>query len=156
MLPITMTRKQSALLDLQTSHSVRIAAPALAQTFVGENKAKEGARASLGRVTQLHSRLRLGRCRLRFGPDRFELGALDRGRLDPGRHLDRAGLIYRTPRTRVGDCARHQHLRSALVAKIAISEAHAGHRSAEADLIDRKSTRLNSSHSTLSRMPSSA
>src|SRR3569832_2945782 len=35
----------------------------------------------------------------------------------------------------MGHRAGHQHLRPALMAEIAVSEAHAGHRSAEADLV---------------------
>src|SRR6185369_15257994 len=49
--------------------------------------------------------------------------------------IGRAGVPWRMQRTRPSHRARQQHLRSALMAEIAISEAHARHRSAEAALI---------------------
>src|ERR1700733_14572574 len=101
----------------------------------GNLSEERAVRTSIGRVTQLQSGLRFGRRGLRLGTDRFEFGALDRRRFDTRGHLDRAGLLHRAPRTRMGHRAGHQHLRPALVMEIAVSEAHAGHRSAEADLV---------------------
>src|ERR1700684_3203446 len=100
-----------------------------------DRQRKRALRPSIGRVTQLENRLRFCRRGLRLGSDRFEFGALDRRRFDARRNFDRAGLFGRAPRTRMSHRAGHQHLRSALVIEIAVSEAHAGHRSAEADFV---------------------
>src|SRR5579872_3837103 len=69
--------------------------------------------------------------------------ALDCRGFDPHGRFDRAGSLQRTlrrtlaltQRTRMRYRARHQHLGSALMMEIAVSEAHAGHRSAEADFV---------------------
>src|SRR6185437_1000184 len=101
----------------------------------GSEVTQRALRPSIGRVTQLERRFGFSRRWLRLGTDRFELGALDRRRFNPRRHFDRTGLLHRAPRTRMDHRAGHQHLCPALMMEVAVSEAHAGHRSAEADLV---------------------
>src|SRR5579872_1462091 len=91
-------------------------------------------RRSLGRATQLQ-RFGSDRCRLRLGLDRLETAGLDPRCLCPCRYFHRTGLVQHAQRTRMSCCAGHQHLRAALMMKVAVSEAHAGHRSAESALV---------------------
>src|SRR5579872_5059224 len=93
------------------------------------------ARRSLGRATQLQRRFGSDRCQLRLGLDRLETTGLDPRRLCPCRYFHRTGLVQHAQRTRMSCCAGHQHLRAALMMKVAVSEAHAGHRSAESALV---------------------
>src|SRR5262245_118869 len=87
---------------------------------------------SIGRAAKFQRafRLRLGGCR-----------GLKLAGFDPRRLYPRADLGTRRvggARTRAmwtGDRPCQQHLRSALMLEIAISEAHAGHRAAEAALV---------------------
>ena len=57
-----------------------------------------------------------------------------RGDFGAGR-VDRTGLLRRTQRTRPRNGARHQHLVAALVMEVAIGEAHARDRAAEAAVV---------------------
>src|SRR5580704_6173825 len=69
------------------------------------------------------------------GLDRLDFGALDRWGLDARRYFYRAGPLRRLQRTWVGHRPCQQHLRRALMMEIAIGEAHARDRSAEAALV---------------------
>src|SRR5262245_52371142 len=95
------------------------------------NVPKSEPRSILG-AAQLGRRLGLGRLAL----DRLEPGAFHRRRLDAGGNVGRMSFAG-VQRTRpCGRGARHQHLlAAALVAEIAIGEAHAGDRAAEAALV---------------------
>ena len=79
--------------------------------------------------------------RLGLGLHRLELGALDRRRFDPRRYLGtcvsrRARRLLPTmQRARSRHGARHQHLRGALMAEIAIGEAHARDGAAERAIV---------------------
>src|ERR1017187_10701121 len=90
---------------------------------------------SVGRAAQFRSAFRIRRLGSRFGFDRLDPGALDLRGLDARGHFYRAGLLRRMQRTRPGHRPRHQHLGGALMAEIAIGEAHARDRSAEAALV---------------------
>src|SRR5271165_979954 len=103
-----------------------------------------GRAAQLWRGLHLHG-LGLGRLGLGwfglgwFGLGRLDPGALDPRRFDPGgdfgaRCGDGASLIDLT-RMRPCDGSRHQHLGGALMMEVAIREAHAGDRAAEAALV---------------------
>src|SRR6185312_128895 len=75
---------------------------------------------------------------LRLGFHRLELGALHSRRLDPPRYFGTCvarRLLPAMQRTRPGHGARHQHLRGALMAEIAIGEAHARDRAAERAIV---------------------
>src|SRR6266849_2283196 len=92
--------------------------------------------ASVGRAAQFRSAFGLRRFGSRFGFARLDPGALDLRGLDADpRCIGRTGLLRRTQRTRPGHRSRHQHLRDALVAEVAIGEAHAGDRTTEVALI---------------------
>src|SRR5882757_531528 len=95
---------------------------------------------SIGRAPQFRRAFRFRRLRLGLGLDRLEFGALDGGRLDAGRYfsarrIGRARRLGRMQRARPRHGTGHQHLRRALVAEIAIGEAHARYRSAERAVI---------------------
>src|SRR5579883_508308 len=90
---------------------------------------------SLGRAAKLRSGLDLRR----LGLDRLDLCALDPRRFHPGRRLsmglrDRAGRLG-VMRMRSRHGAGHQHLGAALVMEVAVGEAHAGDRAAEARFV---------------------
>src|SRR5579883_135667 len=90
---------------------------------------------SLGRAAKLGRGLDLSR----LGPDRLDLAALDCWRLHPRsnfrvRRRNRSGLL-RVMRMRTGHRACHQHLGAAGVMEVAIGEAHAGDRAAEAGFV---------------------
>src|SRR6266568_8032927 len=92
--------------------------------------------ASVGRAAQFRSAFRLRRSGSRFGFDRLDPGALDLWSFDADpRCIGRTGLLRRVQRTRPGHRSRHQHLRDALVAEVAIGEAHARDRTTEVALV---------------------
>src|SRR4051794_22928822 len=97
-------------------------------------------RRSLGRAAQLQRPLVLARFGLGFRLHRLDPAALDTRRLDACGDLgvrcaDRTGLLRRTQQSRTRNGARHQHLIAALMVEVAIGEAHARHRAAEAAVV---------------------
>src|SRR3982075_2761647 len=90
---------------------------------------------SVGRAPQLRSAFRFCRLGSGLGFNRLDPGALDLRGLDPRGHFYRAGPLWRMQRTRPRHRAGHQHLHRTLMMEIAVSEAHAGNRSAEAALV---------------------
>ncbi len=90
---------------------------------------------SVGRTAQFRSAFRFRRFRSGLGFDRLDLGFSTRGVSTRADTSTEPVCCRRMQRTRPGHRPRHQHLGGALMAEIAIGEAHARHRAAEAALV---------------------